>query len=87
MGFEGIAKAGIAENVHEGTIAVNLSAFTDVDNLFAFNKIGEEVHEGDEVGELWQDNNNFFFSCSDWPTFSWDCYDCESFILMFPFFD
>lgn len=53
MGFEGIAKAGIAENVHEGTIAVNLSTFTDVDNLFAFNKIGEEVHEGDEIGELW----------------------------------
>lgn len=41
MSFEGVAEAGILENIHQHAVAMDLSAFADVDYLLALHEVGE----------------------------------------------
>lgn len=84
MGLKGIAQTSITENLHQCAVAVDLSALSNVDDLFAFHQIGKQIHEGNEIGEFGENNNKFFISGSDGPGFFREGDDGESLILIFP---
>jgi hypothetical protein len=69
MSLHWVANGRIGENMHQGTITMNLPAFTDVDCLLPFDQIRKQVHQCDEIGQFLKNYDRLILTPSQGP---WD---------------
>lgn len=87
MGLHGVANAGISQDVHEGAVAVDLPAFADVDRLLSLHQIREQVHHGDEVSQLLQNDDRPVFAPHQRPLLLWLSDSQQDLIVNHPLLD
>lgn len=64
MGLHWIANGRIGKNMHQGAIAMNLPAFTNVNCLLSLHQIRKQVHQCNEIGQFLQNYNRLILTPS-----------------------
>lgn len=70
MSLERVTKASVLEDIHQHAVTVYLSAFANVYYLLALYQVGKQVHQGDEVTEL-GNNDDLLLSFWNRPRLTW----------------